>query len=193
MTFSIVARTPDAGLFGVAIASSSPAVAARCAHARAGAGAVATQNITDPPLGSGAFSRAWRRAARRAAALGAALDATPFAAYRQVLVLGARGAAGDPFGRACARRGGAARWVRMRPRRAICWRAPEVPQAMLGAFEAAGGHLGARLLKRIARGRGAAAAKPARFIPRGCWWCATYPGRSSICAWIGAMPIRSTP
>ena len=43
MTFSIAARSADAGLFGIAIASSSPAVAARCAHARAGAGAVATQ------------------------------------------------------------------------------------------------------------------------------------------------------
>jgi uncharacterized Ntn-hydrolase superfamily protein len=51
MTFSIVARTADARMFGVAIASSSPAVAARCAYARAGSGAVATQNITDPSLG----------------------------------------------------------------------------------------------------------------------------------------------
>jgi uncharacterized Ntn-hydrolase superfamily protein len=35
----------------VAIASSSPAVAARCAHARAGVGAATTQNVTDPRLG----------------------------------------------------------------------------------------------------------------------------------------------
>jgi len=51
MTFSIAARCARTGEFGVAVASSSPAVAARCAHARAGAGAVATQNITDPTLG----------------------------------------------------------------------------------------------------------------------------------------------
>ncbi len=38
-------------MFGIAVSSSSPAVAARCAHARAGVGAVATQNITDPMLG----------------------------------------------------------------------------------------------------------------------------------------------
>jgi uncharacterized Ntn-hydrolase superfamily protein len=38
-------------MFGVAVSSSSPAVAARCAHARAGIGAVATQNITDPTIG----------------------------------------------------------------------------------------------------------------------------------------------
>jgi len=35
----------------LAISSSSPAVAARCAFARAGVGAVASQNITDPSLG----------------------------------------------------------------------------------------------------------------------------------------------
>ena len=38
-------------MFGVAISSSSPAVAARCAYTRAGVGAVASQNITDPRLG----------------------------------------------------------------------------------------------------------------------------------------------
>jgi uncharacterized Ntn-hydrolase superfamily protein len=51
MTFSISARCARTGMFGVAVASSSPAVAARCAHARAGVGAVATQNITDPTIG----------------------------------------------------------------------------------------------------------------------------------------------
>jgi uncharacterized Ntn-hydrolase superfamily protein len=51
MTFSISARCARTGMFGIAVSSSSPCVAARCAHARAGAGAVATQNITDPMLG----------------------------------------------------------------------------------------------------------------------------------------------
>lgn len=51
MTFSLVARCAETGMFGVAIASSSPAVAARCAYSRAGVGAVATQNVTDPRLG----------------------------------------------------------------------------------------------------------------------------------------------
>ncbi|PKP74850.1 MAG: DUF1028 domain-containing protein, partial [Alphaproteobacteria bacterium HGW-Alphaproteobacteria-6] len=51
MTFSLVARCAETGMFGVAISSSSPAVAARCAHARAGVGAVASQNVTDPRLG----------------------------------------------------------------------------------------------------------------------------------------------
>ncbi len=51
MTFSIAAHCPRTGALGIAIASSSPAVAARCAHVRAGVGVVATQNITDPRLG----------------------------------------------------------------------------------------------------------------------------------------------
>ena len=51
MTFSLVARCARTGQFGMAIASSSPAVAARCVHLRPGVGAVASQNITDPTLG----------------------------------------------------------------------------------------------------------------------------------------------
>jgi len=51
MTFSLAGRCERTGKLGVVIASSSPAVAARCAHARAGIGAACTQNITDPRLG----------------------------------------------------------------------------------------------------------------------------------------------
>jgi len=51
MTFSIAARCGRTGMLGVAISSSSPAVAARCAHVRAGVGAVCTQSSTDPRLG----------------------------------------------------------------------------------------------------------------------------------------------
>ena len=56
MTFSIVARCADSGQFGMAVSSSSPAVAARCAYARAGIGAVASQNVTDPRLGPGTLA-----------------------------------------------------------------------------------------------------------------------------------------
>ena len=53
MTFSIAGRCAKSGAFGVAITTSSIAVGARCPHARAGVGAVATQNVTDPNLGPG--------------------------------------------------------------------------------------------------------------------------------------------
>lgn len=90
MTFSMVARCARTGQFAVAVASSSPAVAARCAHARAGAGAVTTQNITDPRLGPAAL-----------ALLAAGLDApeacervkagASYLEYRQLTMIDARG------------------------------------------------------------------------------------------------------
>src|ERR1700722_7456604 len=90
MTLSIAARFPEGNMFGVAIASSSPAVAARCAHARRGAGAVATQNITDPSLGPQILDGLDRGAGSRVA-LEDALHSTPFGAYRQLIVVGREG------------------------------------------------------------------------------------------------------
>ena len=52
MTFSIAGRCENTGMFGVAITTSSISVGSRCPHARAGIGAVSTQNITDPNLGT---------------------------------------------------------------------------------------------------------------------------------------------
>jgi uncharacterized Ntn-hydrolase superfamily protein len=51
MTYSIAAKCPRTGMFGVAITTSSIGVGARCAYARAGVGAVLTQHRTDPRLG----------------------------------------------------------------------------------------------------------------------------------------------
>ncbi|WP_336761799.1 DUF1028 domain-containing protein [Asaia sp. VD9] len=90
MTFSIIARCARTGQFGMAVASSSPAVASRCAFARAGIGVVATQNVTDPRLGpralalleAGASARECRDIMMRTAA---------FSAFRQVLILDASG------------------------------------------------------------------------------------------------------
>jgi hypothetical protein len=45
VTYSIAGRCRRTGRFGVAVCSSSPAVAARCAHVRAGTGAVCSQNV----------------------------------------------------------------------------------------------------------------------------------------------------
>ena len=46
MTFSLAGICERTGMVGIAVSSSSPAVAARCAHARAGAGAAASQNAS---------------------------------------------------------------------------------------------------------------------------------------------------
>jgi len=156
MTFSVVARTPDAAFFGIAIASSSPAVAARCAHVRTGAGAVATQNITDPSLGPSILERLASSAAAGEAvtaqeALTAALDATPYAAYRQVLAITRGGApavhsgshalglVGQAIGAHAAAAGNLLAHT-------------DVPAAMLDAFERSQGHLATRLLAALAAG-----------------------------------------
>ena len=52
MTFSLVARCEETGMLGTAVTSSSPAVAARCSYTRSGVGAVSSQNVTDPSLGT---------------------------------------------------------------------------------------------------------------------------------------------
>lgn len=50
MTFSIVARCPETGALGVAVATAVPAVGAVCPYLRAGVGAVSTQSWVNPYL-----------------------------------------------------------------------------------------------------------------------------------------------
>ena len=90
MTFSIVGHCPETGMFGVAISSSSPAVAARCSFARAGVGAVATQNVTDPRLGPHALDLMERGASPREA-LAILERSGAHMAFRQVLAVGRSG------------------------------------------------------------------------------------------------------
>ena len=90
MTFSIVARCRETGMFGVAVASSSPAVAARCAYARAGVGAVASQNVTDPTLGPRVLAL-MEAGAAAAEAVAIVARTAPFADHRQVLAVDAAG------------------------------------------------------------------------------------------------------
>lgn len=51
MTFSIAARDPATGMFGIAIATSAVAVGNRCPWVKAGVGAVTTQHRTDTRQG----------------------------------------------------------------------------------------------------------------------------------------------
>jgi uncharacterized Ntn-hydrolase superfamily protein len=98
MTFSITARCPGTGAFGIAISSSSPAVAARCSHLRPGVGASASQNITDPRLGERLLDRL---AAGDSAveAMAAVVAADPTADYRQLTVVDTAGQVAGHSGR----------------------------------------------------------------------------------------------
>ena len=51
MTFSIIARDPETGAFGVAVSTAIPCVGAMVPHVKAGVGAIATQSRTNVRLG----------------------------------------------------------------------------------------------------------------------------------------------
>ena len=73
-------------MFGVAVTSSSPAVAARCAFAEPGIGAVATQNITDPSLGPRILNLL-KSQADALEAIETLQSSSDFMSYRQILVV----------------------------------------------------------------------------------------------------------
>jgi len=151
MTFSIAARLPDVSMFGMAIASSSPAVCARCVHLRAGIGAVATQNITDPALGRTVLDRLGQGMSA-AQALALTLAATPYSSYRQLIVLGVSGSPAVHTGthalgiHATAVGEDAASAGNLLAN-------SQVPQTMLDSFEQASGPFGTRLLQALQAGQ----------------------------------------
>ena len=150
MTFSLVARCAETGMFGVAISSSSPAVAARCAYARAGVGAVASQNVTDPTLGPLALDVMGRglsadEAIEEVRRVGRYID------YRQVLAV-------DGQGRVAIHSGPNSLGVFAEATGRDVVAAGNlladagVPAAIVSGFEAARGHLGDRLLAAMQAG-----------------------------------------
>ena len=85
MTFSITARCPDTGAFGVAISSSSIAVASRCAWPDA-MGVVTSQNLTNPALGP-AGQNLLRQGLGAKAVLDLLLAGDPDPDWRQLAVI----------------------------------------------------------------------------------------------------------
>lgn len=150
MTFSIVARDAASGQFGVAISSSSPAVAARCAYVRAGVGAVATQNVTNPALGPLVLDQL-ADGAGTAAAVASALATDAFPEFRQVLAIDPSGVVEVHTGERVLGEWATAHGV-------DCVAGGNlladtgVPAAMVAAFEAAAGPLGDRLIAALRGG-----------------------------------------
>lgn len=97
MTFSLVARDARTGALGMVVSSSSPAVAARCLHLRAGVGAVASQNVTNPALGTAVLDRLEAGNAADVA-LAAVLGTEKHTAYRQLTVVDASGRTAEHSG-----------------------------------------------------------------------------------------------
>jgi uncharacterized Ntn-hydrolase superfamily protein len=147
MTLTIVARCAESGQFGVAISSSSPAVAARCAFARAGVGAVASQNVTNPKLGPLMLDRmALGAAAGEAVETARRSDAWPD--RRQLLAI-------DAAGRSAIHSGTQALGIWTSAMGRDCAAAGNllanetVPAAMVRVFEGSGGTLGDRLIAAL--------------------------------------------
>jgi len=150
MTFSLVARCAETGMFGLAIASSSPAVAARCSFARAKVGAVASQNVTDPSLGPLTLDLL-EQGKSAPEAIAEVQTQGRFIEYRQVLAVDKSGLTAIHSG----------------PNSLGIWTQAQaqdvasggnllandtVPQAIVDGFRAASGHIGDRLIAAMRAG-----------------------------------------
>jgi uncharacterized Ntn-hydrolase superfamily protein len=144
VTIALLGADPAAGQVGVAITSSSPAVAARCARVLPGVGAASSQNVTDPRLGPQLLAELEARKDVDEA-LHAVRAATEYADYRQLALIdlagntatwsgpGALGLAGESHGRLCVAAGN-------------LLDNGHVAAAATEAFEDSGGPLAARLI-----------------------------------------------
>lgn len=137
MTFSIVARDPDTGDFGIAIASRALAVGAVAPFARAGVGAVSTQAMPNVTYGPDGLARL--AAGEDAESVLAALTAADsMAAHRQAGIVDALGRSATFTGASCMDWAGG----RTAPGMAVqgnILAGPDVVDAMLAAYQRATG------------------------------------------------------
>jgi len=148
VTFSLAARDAASGAFGAVICSSSPAVAARCVHLADGAGAVLSQNVTDPRLGPQVLGLLGA-GADAATAVATVLAGAPFTEFRQLIALDTAGSTAIHTGREAlgvtgeyAVHGAAAAGNLLA--------APDVPRRLVEAWLAAAGPVETRLLAALA-------------------------------------------
>lgn len=190
MTFSLVARCAETGMFGVAISSSSPAVAARCAYTRAGVGAVASQNITDPTLGPFALDL-MQGGMSAAEAVAGVRDQGQFIEYRQVLAIDASGGTAIHSGP-----NSLGVWTDAAGKDVISagnlLANEDVPQAIVDGFEAATGHLGDRLIAAMRAGL-AAGGEAGPVHSAGMQICdkVPWPAADLRCDWTEDCPIEA--
>lgn len=144
MTFSIAARCVETGMFGIAVSSSSPAVAARCAHARAGVGAVCTQNITDPRLGPAGLDL-MAKGASAGQAIAFLKQSSPNIAFRQLSAVDGKGGSAAHSGERTLGTHATAQALNVVAAGNLLKDA-EIPAKMVAGFQRAQGHLGDRLL-----------------------------------------------
>ena len=190
MTFSLVARCAETGMFGVAISSSSPAVAARCSYTRAGIGAVASQNITDPSLGPLCLDlmqsgKSAQEAIAEVKSTGKHIE------YRQVLAIDARGQTAIHSGP-----NSLGIWTDASGQDVVSagnlLANEDVPQAIVDGFQTAKGHLGDRLIAAMHAGL-AAGGEAGPVHSAGMQICdkVSWPVADLRCDWTEECPIEA--
>ena len=190
MTFSLVARCADTGMFGMAISSSSPAVAARCAYTRAGVGAVASQNVTDPSLGPKTLDLIERGLSAQDAVAKVAASADHIE-YRQLLAIDANGRTAIHSGSNVLGNWNEAQGVSVASGGNLLANA-EVPAAIVASFEAAEGHLGDRLIAAMRAGLDAGGeAGPVHSAGLMLVDKVSWPVADLRCDWTEACPIEA--
>lgn len=143
MTFSIVAHDPQAGEWGVAVASKFLAAAAVVSWAQSGAGAVATQANAKLPFGPRGLAH-MARGVSASATLAALLAEDGGGAHRQVGMVDARGGSAAHTGPDCSAWAGHRIGIGYTCQGNILT-GPEVLAAMEAAFLSASGELADRL------------------------------------------------
>jgi uncharacterized Ntn-hydrolase superfamily protein len=176
-------------MFGVAISSSSPAVAARCSYTRAGIGAVASQNITDPTLGPLTLDL-MQKGLSAEKAIAQVQSRSSHIEYRQVLAIDANGKTAIHSG----------------PNSLGIWTDASgdnvvsagnllandtVPSAVVKEFEGSRGHLGDRLIAAMKAGL-AAGGEAGPLHSAGMQLCDTvsWPVADLRCDWTEHCPIE---
>jgi uncharacterized Ntn-hydrolase superfamily protein len=189
MTFSIVARCNRTGMFGVAISSSSPAVAARCSYAQAGIGAVASQNVTDPSLGPKTLELlACGASADEAVKI--VMRAATHAEYRQLLAVDSRGGS----------------FIHSGPKALGVWASArgqdvasggnllandKIPEIMVESFLASQGDLGDRLVAAMRSAiKGGGEAGPVRSAGMKLVRDVSWPVADLRCDWTDDCPVE---
>jgi uncharacterized Ntn-hydrolase superfamily protein len=100
MTWSLVARDPDTGAFGVAVATRFFAVGALCPHAQGGVGALSTQALINPTYGPRGL-RLLREGLPAQTVAQALLESDPGRESRQLHLQDAQGRIAVHTGRDC--------------------------------------------------------------------------------------------
>ena len=189
MTFSIVARCSHSGMFGVAISSSSPAVAARCSYAQSGVGVVASQNVTDPSLGPKALDL-MARGATASEAVEITMRTAKHKEYRQVLAVDAQGMSAIYSGSKAL-----GLWAEAQDKDVACGgnllANENVIAAMIDSFLASQGHLGDRLITALrAALKAGGEASPVRSAGLKLVRDVSWPVADLRCDWSEDCPIE---